>query len=285
MVLYRLNNINLNLPSSGIVVLCGENGSGKTTLLNIIGMMDDNYDGDILFDEINYKSLNDSEKSLYREKCISYCFQKNNLISFLTAGQNRYLDKMLMIDKFDTVENQNVSNFSQGQQQSLAIFHLLKPGKRIYLLDEVTSCLDVNNTKRLIEDIRKLARESLIVIVSHNLELKDIADQVITLKKGEIIEEKIINFNDESQDDIKINDDRKFSWPLFLSYVKSVSIPAIFSLFINTLVYLFLFISIIGTTTAPRQALDPIYNDLTYVTTSISGGFNYDKLLEKYPNQ
>ena len=45
-----LNNINLNLPSSGIVVLCGENGSGKTTLLNIIGMMDDNYDGDILFD-------------------------------------------------------------------------------------------------------------------------------------------------------------------------------------------------------------------------------------------
>ena len=70
-----LNNINIDLPSNGIVVLSGENGSGKTTLLNIIGMMDDNYDGDIVLNGINYKSLNESEQSLYREQFFSYCFQ------------------------------------------------------------------------------------------------------------------------------------------------------------------------------------------------------------------
>ena len=95
-----LKGINLKLPSKGIVAIKGENGSGKTTLLNILSLLDSKYDGDVFFNGKSYKGLNDFQKSKYREKYISYCFQKNNLISFLNEGENRSLDSYLKKQKF-----------------------------------------------------------------------------------------------------------------------------------------------------------------------------------------
>lgn len=277
-----LNNINIDLPSNGIVVLSGENGSGKTTLLNIIGMMDDNYDGDIVLNGINYKSLNESEQSLYREQFFSYCFQKNNLVSFLNVSQNRNLDNLLKNENFDSIERQNISNLSQGQQQSLALFHLLKKGKKVYLLDEVTACLDVNNKKALIEKIKELSKEALIIIVSHDLELKNIANQIIILKKGEIVENNNINLYDLNDENYELKNESKFPWSIFLSYLKSVSKITMFSFFINLILTSFLFVGLLGVASEPKEALSGVINDIDYLTTVVSGHINDQDLIQSY---
>ena len=279
-----LQNINLDLPNNGLIVVRGENGSGKSTLLNIISTMDDNYNGNIFFDGINYDTLNDSDKSIFREKYISYCFQKNNLISFLDVSQNENLDKLLSNSKFVKNKNNILSNLSQGQQQSIALSNILKPGKKIYLLDEVTACLDSSSTSKLIEEVKSLSKQALVVIVSHDIELSNIADQIITLEKGQIIENKIINYNDGPLPESDTNYDRKFSFELFLSYLKSINVTSIIVLFLNILLTCFLFVGVIGATTSPKQALDSVIDDFNYLTTSVKGGVHDEELLNTFPD-
>ena len=95
LVQQALDKVSLNLRDNEFVAILGPSGSGKTTLLNILSLLDSKYDGDIFFNGKSYKGLNDFQKSKYREKYISYCFQKNNLISFLNEGENRRLDSYL----------------------------------------------------------------------------------------------------------------------------------------------------------------------------------------------
>ena len=83
-----LKDINLTLPNKGIVLIEGENGSGKTTLLNIISLMDNSFEGDLVYNDINLNKLSKLKQEAFRNNNISYCFQKNNLISYLSSNQN-----------------------------------------------------------------------------------------------------------------------------------------------------------------------------------------------------
>lgn len=282
-----INGINLKLPSKGIVAIKGENGSGKTTLLNILSLLDNKYDGDVVFNGKNYKRLNEFQKSQYREKYISYCFQKNNLISFLTAGENRRLDSYLKKERFYDCEKNKIETLSQGQQQLLALNYLLKPGKKIYILDEVTASLDSKNTEEFINKIKELAKTALVIIVSHDLKINDICNQIITLEKGKIKSNIIIDSldNTEIKDESNEKSETKLTFRLFFKCLNNIKFISLFSLFINTLLISLIYASIIGMTTQPKYALDEIVNDFNYLATSVRGGLHDKDLLFQFPNE
>lgn len=194
-----LKDISLTLPSKGIVILKGENGSGKTTLLNIISLLDDSYKGTLIFDDCNINKLHDLKKSSIRKNEISYCFQKHNFLSFLNYDDNKDLDLVLENKKVEKT-NKKISNLSQGEQQLLALNNFLKPGKRLYILDEILNSLDKNNREIILEKIDKLAMDSLVIIVSHDKNLEDIACKIIKLENGEIVSEEdkqTLNFDNK----------------------------------------------------------------------------------------
>ena len=282
-----IKGINLKLPSKGIVAIKGENGSGKTTLLNILSLLDSKYDGDIFFNGKSYKGLNDFQKSKYREKYISYCFQKNNLISFLNEGENRRLDSYLKKQKFYDFKKNKIETLSQGQRQLLALNYLLKPGKKVYILDEVTASLDNKNTEDFINKIKELAKIALVIIVSHDLKINDICNQIITLEKGEIKSNIIIDSldNAEIKDEQNEKSETKLTFRLLFKFINNIKYISLFSLFINTLLISLIYTGIIGLTTQPKYALDVVINDFNYLATSVRGGINDDNLLFQFPNE
>ena len=207
-----LKDINLTLPNKGIVLIEGENGSGKTTLLNIISLMDNSFEGDLVNNNI------------------SYCFQKNNLISYLSSNQNENLDLILENKKIKS-NKKIINNLSQGQQQLLALNYSLKEGKKIYLLDEITACLDKNNVNIVIEKIKKLSKNALIIIVSHLGELKEIANFIYHLNKGNISIEKSEAVNNEKID-VEIKNKSKLNILLLFNSFKNSSPVHLFTTFI-----------------------------------------------------
>lgn len=184
-----LKDISLTLPSKGIVILKGENGSGKTTLLNIISLLDESYKGTLIFDDCNINKLHDLKKSSIRKNEISYCFQKHNFLSFLNYDDNKDLNLVLENKKVEKTDKK-ISNLSQGEQQLLALNNFFKPGKKLYILDEILNSLDKNNREIILEKIDKLAMDSLVIIVSHDKNLEDLACKIIKLENGEIVSEE-----------------------------------------------------------------------------------------------
>lgn len=180
----------IQFPDNGIIVIKGENGCGKTTLLNILSFLDTDYEGTVLYDGKDIRSLNENERTKYRRDNIAYVFQKNNLISFCNIGTN--------LDAFrdDLVKDKRMPNtLSQGQQEIIAIKRALSHKKKIYLFDEVLSSLDTDNRKYLIDKFKELSKNSLVIVVSHDVDVDEIADYIYEFKEHtlSIIKESSVN--------------------------------------------------------------------------------------------
>ncbi len=176
----------LKLPDTGLVILKGENGCGKTTFFNILSLMDNHYDGTLEIDGIDYKKKSDKERSRFRSREISYVFQKNNLLSFLDSEDNEFV-----YERQDVEKNRDmISQFSQGQQEMIALRRSLNRKAKIYLLDEVLSSLDEVNRVKIKEKIAQLAKMSLVFLVSHDVILEEMASAVYEMKDGKLIEKK-----------------------------------------------------------------------------------------------
>lgn len=167
----------LFFSDTGLVVIKGENGCGKTTLLNILSFIDSDYDGDILYDGKDIKSLKESERTKYRRDNIAYVFQKNNLISFCDIGTN-----LSIYDNGSENDERKPNTLSQGQQEIIAIKRGLRQKKKIYLFDEVLSSLDTKNRRYLIDQFKELSKDSLVIVVSHDVNIEDIADCIYEFK-------------------------------------------------------------------------------------------------------
>ncbi len=194
-----LKGINLEVEKGKICVLLGPSGSGKSTLLNIIGGIDGADAGYVSINGEKTKDMNEKKLSLYRRKHLGYIFQAYNLIPNLTVKENievgAYLsEKPLELDDLiktlglwehrDKIPNQ----LSGGQQQRTAIGRAIIKNPDILLCDEPTGALDYNTSKdilELIEDVNKKYGNT-VIMVTHNDALKNMADQVIKLRDGQI---------------------------------------------------------------------------------------------------
>ena len=210
---FALNDVNLTLPDAGLVFVLGKSGSGKSTLLNLIGGLDNVTSGSIEVDGNDLAKFKEREFCNYRNTHIGFIFQDYHLIDELTVYDNIALSlNLLREDDREKVlsalarvdlagyEDRYPSELSGGEQQRVAIARAIVKRPRIILADEPTGNLDTNTARSIIELLKDLSKECLILIVSHNInDANNYADRIIELRKGRVICDKIRNpdFPDE----------------------------------------------------------------------------------------
>ena len=193
-----LNNISFTLPDNGFYFIVGKSGCGKSTLLNILmGLMKPD-SGEIYVDGENVTNFTKERENVYLRDKIGIIFQHYNLFEDLSVKDNleiaisikgiadrSNLDTLLLrYDLYDKLD-QKVSTLSGGEKQRLALIRALISSPKILFCDEPTGALDNENGLKLMEDLRKVSRQILVVCVTHNKRLfEQFNDGYILLKEG-----------------------------------------------------------------------------------------------------
>ena len=201
-----LNEVSLNLRDNEFVAILGPSGSGKTTLLNIIGGLDKYDSGDLIINGISTKDYKDKQWDTYRNHTIGFIFQSYNLIPHQTilsnvelaltiAGISKKEKAKLALDALDKVglkeqAHKKPNQLSGGQMQRVAIARALVNNPAIVLADEPTGALDTKTSIQVMDLLKEVAKDRLVVMVTHNPELaKEYANRIVNLKDGVIIDD------------------------------------------------------------------------------------------------
>ncbi len=201
---HALKDVSLTFRKNEFVAILGPSGSGKTTLLNIIGGLDRYDSGDLIINQKSTKSFKDRDWDAYRNNCIGFVFQSYNLISHIDILHNvemgmtlsgvsskerrkkaiEVLTKVGLKDHLHKKPNQ----LSGGQMQRVAIARALANDPDIILADEPTGALDSKTSVQIMDLIKDIAKDKLVIMVTHNPELAHTyASRVIEMKDGEVI--------------------------------------------------------------------------------------------------
>ncbi len=194
-----LKDVSFELENGEFVVVLGSSGAGKTTLLNLLGGMDTATEGKIVLDGREITALSRKGLTEYRRNDVGFVFQFYNLMPNLTALENVEIAVEICngaLDPKATLEEvglgERLMNFpsqlSGGEQQRVSIARAVAKNPKLLLCDEPTGALDYETGKRilrLLHDVSK-KRGRLVVIVTHNAALKDMADKVIHIRSGRI---------------------------------------------------------------------------------------------------
>ena len=199
---YALNHVSMKVYKGEFLIILGYSGSGKSTLLNMIGGIDKVNEGQIIYKGQDISKFKDRQLTKYRREAIGYIFQFFNLLSDITVYKNivlapsaskdkkeieRILDGVGLLDKKDKFPRQ----LSGGQQQRASIARALAKKSDMLLADEPTGALDYESGKEVLRLLQKLHKEGrTIVMVTHTKEITALADRIITMKNGQIIEER-----------------------------------------------------------------------------------------------
>lgn len=199
-----LDNVSLNLRDNEFVAILGPSGSGKTTLLNIIGGLDRYDKGDLIINGISTKKYKDRDWDSYRNHTIGFVFQSYNLIphqtilanvelSLTISGLSKSKRREKAIKALEQVGLANQihkkpNQLSGGQMQRVAIARALVNDPDIVLADEPTGALDSDTSIQVMELLKKVAKDRLVVMVTHNPELaEDYATRIVNIKDGKIL--------------------------------------------------------------------------------------------------
>lgn len=199
-----LNDVSLKFRKNEFVAILGQSGSGKTTLLNIIGGLDHYDSGDLIINDKSTKKFKDTDWDAYRNNCIGFIFQSYNLISHISILANVELgmtlsgvskkerrQKAIEVLKKVGLEdhiNKKPNQLSGGQMQRVAIARALVNNPDVILADEPTGALDSKTSVQIMELIKEIAKDKLVIMVTHNSELAHTyANRIIELKDGNII--------------------------------------------------------------------------------------------------
>ena len=194
------DRISFDLDEGKLLIIVGASGAGKTTLLNIIGGMEQATSGDIIIDGKNLSKLDENDLTKYRRDDVGFVFQHYNLIPNLTALENVELASEISKDSLNADEILNQvglskregnfpSQLSGGEQQRVAIARALAKNPKLLLCDEPTGALDYKTGKNILKLLQDASRNfnSTVIIITHNSLIKPMADEVIELKDGRIL--------------------------------------------------------------------------------------------------
>lgn len=221
--IHVLNDVSLTFPDQGLVVLLGASGSGKTTLLNVIGGLDKIDSGVINFDQHTIQGYKSSLWDKIRNEYVGYIFQNYNLLPHLSVYDNIALVlKMMGITSKELIDERvsyilhavnmypfrkkKATQLSGGQQQRVAIARALVKNPSVIIADEPTGNLDSKNTLEIMNIIKAISKERLVVLVTHE---KDIAriygDRIIEIKDGQLVDDydnDVAHEHDVSDDNV-----------------------------------------------------------------------------------
>ena len=194
-----LKDVSFGLEDGEFAVVLGSSGAGKTTLLNLLGGMDGASEGEIVLDGKNVTSLNKRGLTEYRRNDVGFVFQFYNLMPNLTALENveiaveickNALDPKTVLEEVGLGERLNnfPAQLSGGEQQRVSIARAMAKNPKLLLCDEPTGALDYATGKKILKLLYDVSRQRnrLVIVVTHNSALKDMADKVIYIKSGRI---------------------------------------------------------------------------------------------------
>lgn len=201
-----LDGISLNFRKSEFVAILGQSGSGKTTMLNIIGGLDQYDKGDLIINGKSTKKFNDRDWDIYRNHSIGFVFQSYNLIPHQTVLSNVELALTLSgVSKTERRQrakealekvglgkqlHKKPSQMSGGQMQRVAIARALINDPDILLADEPTGALDSETSVQIMELLKEISKDRLIIMVTHNPELaEEYANRIVRVRDGNIVDD------------------------------------------------------------------------------------------------
>jgi len=214
-----LNKISLKFPEKGMVFLLGKSGSGKSTLLNLLGGLDKYDDGEIIIKGVSSKDFRQEYFDSYRNTYVGFIFQEYNILDEFTVGANIALALQLQGKKpadeeinnilkqvdLDGYGNRKPNELSGGQKQRVAIARALVKNPEIIMADEPTGALDSNTGRQVFDTLKKLSKDKLVIIVSHDREFSELyADRIIELSDGNVISDVEVE-NSEEQEKVQDN--------------------------------------------------------------------------------
>jgi putative ABC transport system permease protein len=199
-----LDNISIEFRKAEFVTVLGPSGCGKTTMLNVIGGLDHADKGDLIINDKSTKNFSDHEWDMYRNNSIGFIFQSHNLISHLSVLQNVEMGlslsgvslseaKQKAIEVLDRVGlkdhiHKRPNQLSGGQSQRVAIARALANNPDVILADEPTGSLDSETSIQILDLIKEIANDKLVIMVTHDSEMAyRYASRVVKLKDGQII--------------------------------------------------------------------------------------------------
>jgi len=213
---HALNDVTLNLRDNEFVAILGPSGSGKTTMLNIMGGLDRYDSGDLIINGISTKKYKDRDWDSYRNHTIGFVFQSYNMIphqsilsnvelaltiSGISKGERKKrakaaLEKVGLGDQL----HKKPTQMSGGQMQRVAIARALVNNPDVLLADEPTGALDTETSVQVMDLLKEVAKDRLVIMVTHNSELADeYANRIVKLRDGKIIDDSnVYEVNDSS---------------------------------------------------------------------------------------
>ncbi|MBQ3252999.1 MAG: ABC transporter ATP-binding protein [Acholeplasmatales bacterium] len=209
-IIKAIDSMSFKINEGELVIILGPSGAGKTTLLNMLGGMDTLSSGSLILENNDLSKYNQKELTKYRRNDVGFVFQFYNLMPNLTALENIELATELKPDSMEPIEalklvglEKRANNFpaqlSGGEQQRVSIARAIAKNPKIILCDEPTGALDYQTGKNILgilKDASKIQNKT-VIIVTHNQALKDMADKVIRVKNGKVLD---ITINENPMD-------------------------------------------------------------------------------------
>lgn len=210
-----LDNVSLQFRRNEFVSILGPSGSGKTTLLNIIGGLDHYDSGDLIINNKSTKNYKENDWNAYRNNCIGFIFQNYNLINHITILENVEMGMTLSgvstkekrrraeeaLEKVGLIEHahKKPNQLSGGQMQRVAIARALANNPDIILADEPTGALDTKTSKQIMDLIKEISKDKLVIMVTHNKELAEkYSTRIVELKDGQLLKDSNPVKNEEN---------------------------------------------------------------------------------------
>ena len=200
-----LDDVSFSVEKGEFIAIVGASGSGKSTLLHLIGGVDRPTKGKVYIDGKDIFSFNDEKLAIFRRRQVGLIYQFYNLIPILNVEENitlplsldnRQIDKerlneMLKILGLEKRRNHLPNEISGGQQQRTSIGRALITNPTIILADEPTGNLDSKSSDEIVALLKKTNKElkQTIIMITHNMEIAKIADRIIKIEDGKIVEE------------------------------------------------------------------------------------------------
>ena len=197
-----LKGVSFDLPSTGMVAILGKSGSGKSTLLNILSGLDSFDSGDIEAFGKNMRSFSHKELDHYRNSCVGFVFQEYHLIPELTVGDNiavalqlqgqsgaeeKVKDALKLVELVG-YETRKIDELSGGQKQRVAIARALVKNPKIIFADEPTGALDSETGECILQILKSVSKEKLVILVTHDREFAErFGDRIIELADGYLL--------------------------------------------------------------------------------------------------
>jgi len=204
---HALRGVSMDVEKGQWVNIMGASGSGKSTLLNILGGLDNATSGDVIIDSKNIETLSEDQLTIFRREKIGFIFQQSHLIPYLTAVENvmlaQYFHSMADLKEAeDALKRVGLGNrlthrpsqLSGGEQQRICIARALINTPELLLADEPTGNLDRENTKIILELLKKLYLEEhfTIILVTHDPYVSEWGERILRMEDGHIVGDETI---------------------------------------------------------------------------------------------